>query len=112
MPEIRLSLLALLNLKMIVNIGRFWGYHQGQGKSAIIGCILAIIGSFILGIIAWLAVFIAGLFIPFLDSLARAVGYGIFTWNVGLAVSRYYYSPQTLNIEALLKALRFQRQLK
>ena len=111
-PEIRLTLLALLNLKMIVDIGGFWGYHRGQGSLAIIGCILAIIGSFALGILSWLAVFIAGLFIPYLDSLARAVGYAIFTWNVGKAVSQYYYSPQMLNIEALRKALRFQRQRK
>ena len=111
-PEIRVALLALLNLKMIVNIGGFWGYHKGQGSLAIIGCVLAIIGAFALGILSWLVVFIAGLFIPFLDSLARAVGYSIFTWNVGKAVSQYYYSPQTLNIEALRKALRFQRQRK
>ena len=111
-PEIRVILLALLNLKMLVNIGGFWGYHQGQGSLAIFGCILAIIGAFALGILSWFTVFIAGLFIPFLDSLARAVGYSIFTWNVGKAVSQYYYSPHMLNIKALRKALRFQRQRK
>ena len=109
-PEIRVTLLFLLNLKMIVNIGRFWGYHRGQGSLAIFGCILAIIGAFALGILSWLLVFMAGLFIPYLDSLARAIGYSIFTWNVGKAVSQYYYSPQMLNIEALRKALQFQRQ--
>jgi len=111
-PAIRAALLALLNLKMIVNIGGFWGYHRGQGSLAIFGCILAIFSAFITAAIAWLAVFVAGLFIPFLDSLARAVGYSIFTWNVGKAVSQYYYSPQMLNIEALRKALQFQRQRK
>ena len=111
-PEIRVALLALLNLKMIVNIGGFWGYHKGQGSLAIISCFFAIVGAFALGILSWFTVFIAGLFIPFLDSLARAVGYSVFTWNVGKAVSQYYYSPQTLNIEALRKALRFQRQRK
>ena len=111
-PEIRVTLLVLLNLKMIVNIGRFWGYHRGQGSLAIFGCIVAVVGAFTLGILSWFVVFIAGLFIPFLDSLARAAGYGIFTWNVGKAVSQYYYSPQMLNIEALRKALRFQRQRK
>ena len=109
-PEIRVTLLVLLNLKMIVNIGGFWGYHKGQGNLVIVNCILAIFGSFALGILAWLAVFIAGLFIPFLDSMARAVGYSIFTWSVGKAVSQYYYSPQRLDIVALRKALRFQRQ--
>lgn len=111
-PAIRVGLLVILNLKMIVNIGGFWGYHQGQGIIAIFGCVVAIIGSFILGLMAWLGVFIVGLFIPFVDSLARAVGYGIFTWNVGRAVSQYYYSPQKLDINSLQKALRFQRKRK
>ena len=110
-PEIRITLLILLNIKMVINIGGFWGYHR-QGNLAIIGCLIAIIGSFIIGIITWLAVFITGLFIPFLDSLARAFGYAVFTWNVGRAVSRYYYSPQILDLEALRKALQFQRQRK
>lgn len=109
-PEIRLGLLAILNLKMMVNIGGFWGYHKGQGNLAIVGCILSIIGSFILGMMTWLGVFVIGLFVPYLDSLARAVGYGVFTWNVGRAVSQYYYSPQTLDLEALQKALQFKRR--
>ena len=108
-PGIRLTLLAVLNLKMIVNVGRFWGYHKGQGNWAIIGCIFAIIGSFALAIMTWVAIFVIGLFVPLVDSLARAVAYGVLTWNIGLSVSRYYYSPQTLDTEALQKALQFQR---
>jgi|GEM_PF-2375834 len=108
-PAIRLILLAGLNIKMMVNIGRFWGYHQGQGSLESIGCLLAIIGSFALSIFAWLAVFAVGLFIPLVDSLARAIAYGVLTWNIGRAVSRYYYSPQTLDLEALVKAIQFQR---
>ena len=108
-PALRLILLAALNLKMIVNIGRFWGYHRGQGSLEFIGCILAIIGSFILSIFAWLGVFTVGLFIPLVDSLARAIAYAVLTWNIGRAVSRYYYSPKTLDIEALVKAIRFQQ---
>ncbi|MEO1466579.1 MAG: hypothetical protein AAFR89_10235, partial [Cyanobacteria bacterium J06633_1] len=104
--------LVLLNLKMIVNVGRFWGYHRGQGNLAIIGCVLAIAGSLILALITWLAIFMLGLLIPLLDSLARAIAYGVFTWNVGHAVSRYYYSPRTLNLEALRKALQFERKRK
>ncbi|MEL6500879.1 MAG: hypothetical protein AAFO76_02725 [Cyanobacteria bacterium J06607_15] len=111
-PAIRVTLLVLLNLKMIVNVGRFWGYHRGQGNLAIIGCVLAIAGSLILALITWLAIFMLGLLIPLLDSLARAIAYGVFTWNVGHAVSRYYYSPRTLNLEALRKALQFERKRK
>ena len=111
-PALRLILLAALNLKMMVNIGRFWGYHRGQGSLEFIDCILAIIGSFVLSIFAWLGVFSVGLFIPLVDSLARAIAYGVLTWNIGRAVSRYFYSPKTLDKEALVKAIRFQRSNK
>ena len=111
-PEIRLILLTLLNLKMIVDIGRFWGYHKGQGGLAIAGCFFGIIGSFILAIMAWLTVFAIGLFIPLVDSLARSIGYGVLTWNIGRTVSRYYYSPQTLDLQALQRVIEFQRSRK
>ena len=108
-PGIRLILLVALNLKMIRNIGRFWGYQKGQGSLAIINSLLAIVGSFALAVLTWLVVFALGLFIPLVDSLARASAYSVLTRNIGLAVSRYYYSPQTLDIKALQKALTFQR---
>ena len=108
-PEIRLILLTLLNFKMILNVGRFWGYHRQQNSVAVIGCIFGIIGSLILAAIAWSFVFAIGLFVPSIDSLARATGYGVLTWNVGLTISRYYYSPQTLDINALHKAVEFWR---
>ncbi|MDJ0568199.1 MAG: hypothetical protein QNJ53_04060 [Pleurocapsa sp. MO_192.B19] len=108
-PEIRLILLAVLNFKMILNIGRFWGHHKGQASLAIVGCIFAIIGSVVLAVMAWLTIFALGLFIPLVDSLARAIAYSVLTWNIGHAVSRYYYSPQTLDTAALQKALQFQR---
>ena len=108
-PELRLILLTVLNFKMIWNIGRFWGNHRGQGALAIASSLLAIIGSFALAVLAWLIVFAIGLFIPLVDSLARAIAYGVLTWNIGQAVSRYYYSPQTLNVAALQKALQFQQ---
>lgn len=111
-PEIRLVLLTVLNLKMVINIGRFWGYHKNQDLLVIVGCILSLIASLALAILTWLTIFALGLFIPFADSLARALAYGILTWSIGHAVSRYYYSPQILDTEALEKALQFQRSRK
>ena len=108
-PAIRLTLLIGVNLKMIFNIDRFWGYQKGQGVLAIIGCILAIIGAFALGFVTWFMVLLLGLFIPLVDSLARGVAYGVVTWSIGRIVSRYYYSPQTLDPEALQKVLQFHR---
>jgi len=111
-PEIRLILLTALNFKMIWNIRRFWGNHKGQGSLAIIGSLLAVVGSFALAVLAWLIIFVFGLFVPFIDSLARAIAYGVLTWNIGMAVSRYYYSPEVLDIKALQKALKFYRSKK
>lgn len=111
-PEVRLLLLTLLNFKMIINIGRYWGYHKNQDLLVIIGSILSILSSFALAIFTWLTIFALGLFIPFVDSLARAVAYGILTWSIGHGVSRYYYSPQILDTKALQKALQFQRSQK
>lgn len=111
-PEIRLTLLVILNLKMVSNIGRFWGYHKNQDLLVIVGCILSLLASLALAILTWLSIFALGLLIPFADSLARAIAYGVLTWSIGHAVSRYYYSPQILDTEALEKALQFQRSQK
>lgn len=108
-PEVRLSLLVALNLKMIVNIGRFWGNHHEQGVLDLIGCLLTIVGSLVLGIATWLIVIGISLFLPWVDSLARALAYGVTTWSIGLAVSRYYYNPQTLDLKALARAVQFER---
>lgn len=108
-PLIRLTLLTLINLKMIKDIGRFWGYHRGQGWGEIISCGLGIIASIALGLMVWLAMLLLGLLIPYIDILARAIAYGILTYNIGRTMSRYYYSPQTLNVKALQKAWRFER---
>lgn len=111
-PEIRLTLLTVLNLKMVFNISCFWGNHQNQDILVIVGFILALIASFTLAILTWIIIFAIGLFIPFVDSLARAFAYGVLTWSIGHAVSRYYYSPQILDTKSLQKALRFLRSQK
>lgn len=108
-PEIRIALLTALNLKMIFNIGRFWGNHQNQDILVIVGCILALLASFALALLTWVIVLGIGLLVPLVDSLARAFAYGVLTWSIGHAVSRYYYSPQVLDTKALQKALRFLR---
>ncbi|MEL6437748.1 MAG: hypothetical protein AAFQ80_00635 [Cyanobacteria bacterium J06621_8] len=108
-PEIRISLLIILNLKMVLNIGSFWGYHKNQDILVIVGCLLGLLASFALGFLTWLFIFAVGLVIPLIDSLARACAYGIFTWSIGHSISRYYYSPQHLDPQALQRALIFLR---
>ncbi|MEO0836876.1 MAG: hypothetical protein AAFY16_13080 [Cyanobacteria bacterium J06642_3] len=108
-PEIRIALLTMLNLKMLINIGRFWGYHKNQDILVIVGCILSLLASFALAMMTWIVIFAIGLFIPLVDSLARGCAYGILTWSIGHTVSRYFYSPQHLDNKALQRAFRFMQ---
>lgn len=105
--ELRIVALGILNLKMAWNIGRFWGYHPGQGIIEIISLLLGIIGAFALGIFSWILVFTLGLFVPLADSLARAAAYGAFTWSMGITVSKYYFSCRSLDSKALERAWTF-----
>ena len=108
-PLLRVFLLIGLNYKMSRDIARFWGYHQRQSWGETISCIFGIISSLVLGLITWLGVLLLGIWIPFVDILARAIAYSVLTFNIGRTVSHYYYSPQTLDSKALQKALKFHQ---
>ena len=108
-PLIRVILLLSLNFKMSRDIARFWGYHRRQNWGETISCIFGIFSSLVLGFIAWLIVLLLAIWIPFIDILARAIAYGVLTFNIGRTVSHYYYSPQSLDLKALQKALKFHQ---
>ena len=105
--RLRIILLIVLNLKMAFNVGRFWGYHGGQGILEVIGLVLGIIAAFALGLFSWILLFTVGLFIPFVDSLARGAAYGTFTWSIGITISKYYFSAPDLDLKALERAWKF-----
>ena len=108
-PLIRVILLLILNLRMSRDIARFWGYHRRQNWAETISCIFGIVSSLVLGLVAWLVVLVLAIWIPFIDILARAIAYGVLTFNIGRTVSHYYYSPQSLDLKALQKALKFHQ---
>ena len=107
--KLRIVALSILNLKMALNVGQFWGYHPGQGIIEVIGLVLGIIGTFALGIFTWTIVFTLGLFVPLVDSLARAAAYGTFTWSMGITVSKYYFSALKLDSKAVERSWMFYR---
>lgn len=104
-PLLRVILLIGLNLKMTKDIAQFWGYHQRQSWEEKIGCALGLLSSLVLGFMSWLGVLLLAIWIPFVDILARAIAYGVLTINIGRTVSHYYYSPQSLDLAALERAL-------
>lgn len=105
--ELRIIALIILNLKMALNIGRFWGYHLGQGIIEVIGLFLGITGAFALGVFSWVIIFTLGLFVPLIDSLARGAAYGTFTWSMGITISKFYFSTRRLDPKAIERAWTF-----
>ena len=111
-PLLRVTLLIVLIVKMVGNISHFWGDRRGQGIGEILSCILGVVASIALASIAWLGILLLSLWIPFIDILARAIAYGILTFNIGRTMSHYYYNPHVLDLKSLRKALKFYKSLK
>lgn len=108
-PLLRVALLIMLILKMVRDIRRCWGDRQDRRVKAAFSCFLGVVGSVALALIAWLGVLLMSLLIPFIDILARAIAYGVLTFNIGRTMSHHYYNPQTSNLKALQKALKFHQ---
>ena len=108
-PTVRVSCLIFINVRMVLAVGRFWGHHKGHFVMTNITLILAILRSFCLAILIWAVIVIVGLFIPFADSLARAIAYGFLTMSIGNSLSHYYYRPGILDGEALGRAMNFHQ---
>lgn len=108
-PPLRVACLILLNLKMVISVGHYWGYHNGRFILTYLTVILTILRSFLLAMLVWVGVLLVGLFIPYADSLARAVAYGFLTVSIGNYLSHYFYRPGILDGEALGRAMKFNQ---
>lgn len=89
-----LTLLAasVLLLKMMRDIGSRWGYPKGQDLLAIGGNIFGGFGAFWIAFMAWISMYVAGLFVPFVGSFAVPLSLFALTWRVGQATHLYYVS--------------------
>ncbi len=83
---------SVLLLKMMRDIGTKWGYPKGQDVLAIGGNLLGGLGSFWVGFMAWISMYVAGLFVPFVGGFAVASSLFVLTWRVGQATHLYYAS--------------------
>ena len=108
-PIVRVSCLILVNLIMVWRVGRFWGHYKSHFVMTNITLILAIFRSLILAVLIWVVIVLLGLFVPFADSLARAIAYGFLTMSIGNSLSHYYYRPGILDGAALGRAMQFNR---
>ncbi|MFM9267760.1 hypothetical protein [Tychonema sp. BBK16] len=83
---------SVLLLKMMRDIGAKWGYPKGQDLLAIGGNLFGGFGSFWIAFMAWLSMYVAGLFVPFIGSFAVALSLFALTWRIGQATHLYYVS--------------------
>lgn len=83
---------SVLLLKMMRDIGTKWGYPKGQDALAIGGNLLGGLGSFWVAFMAWVSMYGAGLFVPFVGRFAVASSLFALTWRVGQATHLYYAS--------------------
>ena len=83
---------SVLLLKMMRDIGTKWGYPKGQDALAIGGNILGGFGSFWVAFMAWISMYVTGLFVPFVGSFAVALSLFALTWRIGQATHLYYVS--------------------
>ena len=100
--------LGLLNLKMIRAIGACWGNPKGQGAFALASSLFSVFGAFAIAIMARLIISIAGLFIPLIIILSRAVGHATLTWALGRAANQFFLSTKRVNASTLEQALQIQ----
>lgn len=89
-----IKLLAAVGLigKMIRDIGKLWGFRQGQDFLAIIGSFFGGLGALAMAFTAWLTIFGVGLFVPYIKSLALAAALFTLTWSMGQATKQFYAS--------------------
>jgi len=91
-------LLALLNLVMIREIGKRWGYPKGQDTVAIVGSVLGVFGAFFAAILARVVVLALGLIFPWIIIFNSAVAYGLLTWLLGRLTHQFYLSSKQLDL--------------
>lgn len=83
---------SVLLLKMMRDIGSRWGYPKGQDLLAIGGNFFGGFGSFWIAFMAWISMYVTGLFVPFVGSFAVALSLFALTWRIGQATHLYYVS--------------------
>lgn len=105
--EIKLSLLIVLNLKMIIDIGAHWGYAKGQSSLAICFSILGLVGAFAMALMTYITVYSIGLFFfPLVTSWAPAAAYFTLTCIIGIIANQFYLGGKRISPKFLNRARR------
>ncbi len=102
--------IALLLLKMMRDIGAHWGFPKERDIFAFAGNLFGGIGALAVAFMAWATLFLIGLMLPPVRSLALAAAFFTLTWTVGQITNQYYMSSSRMDVTALRRASqRIQR---
>ena len=101
--------LALLNLKMMRDIGARWGNPKSQDAFAILSSLFGVLGAFAIAVMARLIVSAIGLLVPLIIVLNKAVGYATLTWALGRATNQFYLSAKRVNSKTVKQLLEIHQ---
>ena len=94
--ELSLLVLFFLNIKMIRDVGAYWGYGKGQSLLTILLTLFGIIGAFAMALMAFMAVYVIGLlWLPIVLGWANIAAYFEFTLVLGLVANEFYLGSFT-----------------
>lgn len=96
--------IALLLIKMMRDIGAYWGFPKGRDLFAIMGNLFGGIGALAMTFMAWLTMFLFGLIVPPLRSLSLAAAFFTLAWTLGQMTNQFYMSSSRMDVVALRRA--------
>ncbi len=103
--------IALLLIKMMRDVGDYWGFPKGRDMFSVIGNLFGGMGALGITLMAWLTLFLIGLLIPVIRSLALAAAFFTLTWTLGQVTNQFYMSSSRLDVTSLRRASeRMQQQ--
>lgn len=103
---IQIITLVFLMIKMRRNIGALWGFPKGHDILAFVGTWFGSLGALAIALMAWLTLLGIGVFVPFVDSLARAAAFATLVWAQGQVTNQFYNSSRRMD------QLAFQRSVQ
>ncbi|MEM7772557.1 MAG: hypothetical protein AAGA75_20990 [Cyanobacteria bacterium P01_E01_bin.6] len=101
--------LGLLNLKLIREIGKCWGYPKGQDMFALVSSLLSVFGAFAIAIMARIILSTMSFFIPLAIVISAPMGHAILTWALGRATHQFYLSTRQIDPDTLKQVLQHQQ---
>lgn len=98
MGVLKLVVLVFLNVKLVRDVGRLWGFPKGIRLFAIIGNVLGFLGAIAIAFLAWGTVVALSAIASLLSVLAPATAVFSYFWSIGQTTNHFYLSSPQLQL--------------